>query len=111
MQNTHAAQSIPSLTASTELQGPGEATARFLVSLIFLINVALVVYMIGQFFAAKPYSTTLHAAYTATSIAIMLLLGLSTRCFWKGNARIGCYAFFVAIGVSIIANLLTGLHS
>ena len=111
MQNSHAARSTPSITASTEFQGPGETTARILVTFIFVINVAFVIYMIAQFFAVKPYSTMLHAAYTATSIAIMLLLGLSTQCFWKRNARFGCYAFFAAVGVSIFGNLLTGLYS
>ena len=88
-----------------------ERAATFLVTFIFAVNVAFVIYMLAQFVFPKPYSTTLHAGYTVMVLAATILLGLSTRYFWMRCSRQGCYAFFAAIGISFVLNLIAGLFA
>jgi ABC-type transport system involved in multi-copper enzyme maturation permease subunit len=85
----------------------GEIAAKYLVTFVFLINVCFTVYMITQFFTPKTYGNGLHAIYTTVVFATVLLLGLSTRSLWTGNTRRGVYAFFGAIAVSFIGNLVS----
>lgn len=86
-----------------------ERVAAFLVSFIFAINVAFLVYMITQFWTPKPYSTGLHVACTLQVLVTTGLLGLSARSFWMRKTRIGCYLFFGCIGLSFVCNLITGM--
>ena len=82
----------------------GAIAAKYLVSLIFLINACFAVYMVMQFFVPKTYGNGLHAIYVTIVFATVVLLGLSTRRLWTEHTREGTYLFFVALAVSFVGN-------
>ena len=89
----------------------GEAAAKYLVAFILAINVCFSIYMVVQFFVAKPYGNGLHAGYSAIVLATMILLAVSTRGLWRGDTRMGACAFFAAIAVSMVGNLVASLFA
>ena len=108
MSDVSASTTIES-ASSEEPRSRGEVAAKYLVAFIFVINASFVVYMVVQFFLPKAYGNGLHAIYTTVVFATTLLLGLSTRYLWAGKTRWGTFAFFGALAVSFIGNLVSQL--
>jgi hypothetical protein len=104
--HTHGSQELTDALVDTSSRTKAEIAATLLTTFVFAINCLFAVYMLNQFFETKPYSNALHVGYSLLVVTNVMLLGYSTRCFWLRQSRHGCYAFFSAIGVSLLCNIL-----